>query len=255
MLLKLSQPQIEAALFPDLTSIQTQFLLVLCYNKNDKSSEKNYQWPAFTKSRRIPNCIDCNKLSPSASSPHPSLFASTRIIKCLSSQKSETDRLKVHSKSAYSVVYRSSIIDSAQNKPANPSFLQKQRHTLNISTFTDKCTRSVIKILPLLGLQSLCYTSLLQEANMSVTKTWFIKSVQTTSAPFSKTVYKKISASADSTGAALKLCYFIILLMAKSATEWDQMVSHISYLCHFQRLCTNLYWLMEPAPNRSSRPY
>jgi hypothetical protein len=57
------------------------------YNKNDKSSEKNYQWPAFTKSWWIPNCVNCNKLSPSAISPHPSLFASTRVIKRLSSQK------------------------------------------------------------------------------------------------------------------------------------------------------------------------
>jgi hypothetical protein len=52
-----------------------------------------------------------------------------------------------------------------------------------------------------------------------------IKSVQTIT---SKTVYK-ISTSADSTGAAFKFCYLIILLMAKSATKTGGSVTfHIS---------------------------
>jgi hypothetical protein len=91
----------------------------------------------------------------------------------------------------------------------------------------------MIKILPLLCLQSLCYTDLVQEAMWVLLRP---KSVQTTSAPFLKQCAKPSQTSADSTGAALKLCYLIILLMAKSVTQWDQMVSHISYLCHFQRL-------------------
>jgi len=89
----------------------------------------------FTKSWWIPNCIHCNKFSPSASSPHPSLLASTET----SARQAQNSGSKSVPNQHILLTYRNtSLIRQRTSQPTPPS-KQKQRHTepsvsLNIST-------------------------------------------------------------------------------------------------------------------------
>ena len=137
----------------------------------------------------ILKCTSCNKLGYQQTVHIPSLFASTEYVLRLYINHWKVGLQRSNSKSAYSVDLQKCIVDSAQDKPANPISKKSKGHTLSLMMIFQPLQRKPTchKALP---------TSILQERSVSKPRHQsHLLSQPIQKSPHSKSYYKSFALS------------------------------------------------------------